>query len=95
MKTETWAPLMPELKQSYIVYFVDTDDEPDVYRAWSKKGTVTSLPAYVVLNRGASSIIASEQGMKSKYEFVLWLNKSVAAAPQPCPPETPCPPGGG
>jgi hypothetical protein len=105
MFQESWQPLMPVLRQKYIVYFVDIEVEHKTYANWDKYNNVTSVPAYAVVNKGATKLIDYEEGFKNKDDLLSWLNTSVVewnnrrqqAPPyqQPPPPTPPLPPWSG
>ena len=79
MKTDTWTPMMPELRKQSIVYFVNVDVETAIVAKWNATGKAKSLPAYAMFSRGAKDLILYGEGYRSKDELVKWANAGIAA----------------
>lgn len=60
------------LKQTYVVYYVDTDNEPNEARRWK----VSSLPTYVLLDNGGNRILGRGVGYKDAHAFVRWMQEA-------------------
>jgi thiol-disulfide isomerase/thioredoxin len=76
MKRDVWEPLLPRLKDKYIVYFVDIDVEHEAAR---KLRTNMKVPSYAITTNGATGWVAYGEGYKDRAAFLRWMNVSIDA----------------
>jgi thiol-disulfide isomerase/thioredoxin len=75
---ETIAPLLPQLKQKYVVYTVDVTN-PDTVdsQQWRNYKMLDYLPSYAILSRGGDYILGWNSGFKTQEELIAWMNEVV------------------
>lgn len=90
MKRETFDSLVPKLRSTYVVYYVDIDRESDVAARWRKEGGVNSTPAYALINNRGTTVAVYGEGYRSRQDFIKWMNDGIDAwnksiQPKPSP----------